>query len=540
MTTTTPIYLSTDFYKLSHREQYPAGTTKVYSTLTPRSNKYASWSEEIVFFGLQYFIKEYLIDRFNNEFFNQPLEDVISTYETFVKNTLGKTEVYTEHLVQLHNLGYLPIKIEALPEGTLAPMRCPVMTIENTQPEFFWLTNFLETILSTTIWQPITSATLAYQYRKVLDDYAIKTTGSTAGVEFQGHDFSLRGMSSEQSGMASGMGHLTSFQGTDTIPAIFGVHKYYKAPLDFTTGASISATEHSVMCSYGQADELELFKHLLVDVYPSGLFSVVSDTWDFWKVVTEYLPALKDIIMARDGKLVVRPDSGDPVDIVTGTKVNGNTPEEKGLIECLWDTFGGTVNEQGYKVLDPHIGAIYGDSINLERATAISERLEAKGFATTNIVFGIGSFSYQYHTRDTFGFAVKATAATVDGEERMLFKDPKTDDGTKRSQRGRVVVASKADVLAENPDFDFSTLTGDQTNNELLWKDGLYETEANNSSWNALKPVFLNGELLVDDSLATIRERLSKHKNTPVVKDVKTPVGQHLKETIIDRWSKTK
>lgn len=214
--------------------------------------------------------------------------------------------------------------------------------------------------------------------------------------------------------------------------------------------------------------------------------------------------------MSRDGKLVVRPDSGDPVDIVTGTKVNGTTPEEKGLIECLWDTFGGTVNEKGYKVLDPHIGAIYGDSINLERATAISKRLEAKGFATTNIVFGIGSFSYQYHTRDTFGFAVKATAATVNDEERMLFKDPKTDDGTKRSQRGRIVVARKTDVLAENPDFDFSTLTGDQSNNKLLWKDGLYEAEAYYSSWNALRPVFEDGQLLVDDSLLEIRERLQQ------------------------------
>lgn len=508
MSITTPIYLATDFYKLSHREQYPEGTTKVYSTLTPRSNKFAPWSNEVVFFGLQYFIKEYLIERFNNEFFNQPLEDVISTYETFVKQTLGKKDVYTEHLIQLHNLGYLPIKIQALPEGTLAPMRCPIMTIENTKPEFFWLTNFLETILSTTIWQPITSATLAYQYRKVLNDYALKTTGSTDGVAFQGHDFSLRGMSSEQSGMASGMGHLTSFQGTDTIPAIFGAHKYYHALLDATTGSSISATEHSVMCSYGQADELELFKHLLVDVYPTGLFSVVSDTWDFWKVVTEYLPALKDIIMARDGKLVVRPDSGDPVDIVTGTKPNGVTPEEKGLIECLWDTFGGTINEQGYKVLDPHIGAIYGDSITLKRATAICERLEAKGFASTNIVFGIGSFSYQYHTRDTFGFAVKATAATVNSEERMLFKDPKTDDGTKRSQRGRIVVARKEDVLAEDPNVDISTLTGDQSQNDLIWKDGLTEKEAEDTHWNSLRTVFVDGELLLDESLATIRERL--------------------------------
>ena len=512
MSTTTPIYLATDFYKLSHREQYPEGTTVVYSTLTPRSNKHAPWSDQIVFFGLQYFIKEYLIERFDKDFFQVPLDEVLETYQSFVSKTLGKPSVSTKHLIELHKLGYLPLEISALPEGTLAPMRCPVMTIKNTQPQFFWLTNFIETILSTTIWQPITSATLAYKYRQKLDEYALKTTGSTAGVEWQGHDFSLRGMSSEQSGMASGMGHLTSFQGTDTIPAIFGANKYYNAPLDASTASSISATEHSVMCSYGQTDELELFKHLLTNVYPEGLFSVVSDTWDFWKVVTEYLPALKDIIMSRDGKLVVRPDSGDPVDIVAGTKVNGTTPEEKGLIECLWDTFGGIANEQGYKVLDPHIGAIYGDSINLERATEICKRLEEKGFATTNIVFGIGSFSYQYHTRDTFGFAVKATAATVNGEERMLFKDPKTDDGTKRSQRGRIVVAHKKDVLAKNPDFDFSTLTGNQSDNNLLWKDGLYEAEAYYSDWNALQTVFLNGQLLVDESLATIRERLANNK----------------------------
>ena len=248
------------------------------------------------------------------------------------------------------------------------------------------------------------------------------------------------------------------------------------------------------MCSYGQTDEFELFKHLLTDIYPTGLFSVVSDTWDFWKVVTEYLPALKEDIINRDGKLVIRPDSGNPVDIVAGTCTKGTTPEEKGLIECLWDIFGGHINEQGYKVLDPHIGAIYGDSINLERATKIAKRLEEKGFATTNIVFGIGSFSYQYHTRDTFGFAVKATAATVNGEERMLFKDPKTDDGTKRSQRGRIVVSPKT------PNF-----------NHLLWRDGLTEKEQaqlEQDGWNALQTVYENGQLLVDDSLETIRKRL--------------------------------
>lgn len=203
----------------------------------------------------------------------------------------------------------------------------------------------------------------------------------------------------------------------------------------------------------------------------------------------------------------------------------------------MWDIFGGTVNEHGYKVLDQHIGAIYGDSINLERATAISERLEAKGFASTNIVFGIGSFSYQYHTRDTFGFAVKATAATVNGEERMLFKDPKTDDGTKRSQRGRIVVARKADVLAENPDFDFASLTGDQTKNDLLWKDGLNEAETKNSRWNALQTVFLDGELLVDDSLATIRERIASTNKQDDAEP--SELSKYMKNYITKRWSKT-
>ena len=252
----TPITLLADFYKLSHRKQYPEGTTKVYSTLTPRSNKYAPYSDEIVWFGLQYFIKEYLIDRFNKDFFNKPKKDVVKEYERLVEYSLGKEYSDTKHIEELHDLGYLPIKISALPEGILVPMRVPVMTIENTHDKFFWLTNFLETILSTTIWLPTTSATLAYSYRKILNDYAIKTTGSLAGVEFQGHDFSMRGMSSEQSAAASGAGHLLSFKGTDTIPSILFLEKYYNANIEAElVGTSIPATEHSVMCSYGKQNE---------------------------------------------------------------------------------------------------------------------------------------------------------------------------------------------------------------------------------------------------------------------------------------------
>lgn len=521
---TAPIYLSTDFYKLSHREQYPKGTTTVYSTMTPRSNKFADWSDEIVFFGLQYFIKEYLINRFNKDFFEKDEEEVVSTYVNFVKQTLGKDDT-GEHLRQLHRLGYLPIEIKALPEGSLVPMRVPVLTIENTHPDFYWLTNFIETILSTSLWQPMTSATLAYSYRKVLDEYAMKTVGSIDFVDYQSHDFSMRGLSSEQSAMTSGMGHLTSFKGSDTIPAIFGVSQYYNAPLDATTATSIPATEHSVMCAYGQTSEFELLKHLMFNVYPTGMFSVVCDTWDFWKVVSEYLPKLKDDILNRDGKVVIRPDSGDVVEIICGKQVNmlkseeeltsylnslddsntlyyynntnqwfknsisyEPTVEEKGLINSLWDLFGGEISSTGYRQLDSHIGAIYGDSITLDRAKQICQRLEEKGFASTNIVLGVGSFSYQYHTRDTFGWAVKATYAIVNDEERLLFKDPKTDDGTKRSQRGRVSVY-------KNKNGKFGFIDGLTLNTEKM-----YQSE--------LTTVYKDGQLMIDLTLEDIRQKL--------------------------------
>lgn len=487
----TPITLLADFYKLSHRKQYPQGTTKVYSTLTPRSNKYAPYSDEIVWFGLQYFIKEYLIDRFNKDFFSKPKDEVISEYSRLVEFSLGKQYAETKHIEELHDLGYLPIKISTLPEGSLVPMRVPVMTIENTHDDFFWLTNFLETILSTSIWLPTTSATLAYSYRKVLNDYAIKTTGSTSGVEFQGHDFSMRGMSSEQSATVSGTGHLLSFKGTDTIPSILFLEKYYNGNIEKSLiGASIPATEHSVMCSYGQENEKDLLTHLLTEVYPTGLFSAVCDTWDFWKLVSEYLPELKETIMSRDGKLVIRPDSGNPVDIICGTVLTGGkTPEEKGLIEVLYEIFGGQINELGFKVLDSHIGAIYGDSITLEIAKEICEKLYKKGFATTNVVFGIGSYSYQYATRDTFGFAVKATYAIVNNEERMLFKDPKTDSGIKKSQKGLVVV-NKDD------------------NGKFFFEDNFVDNEEYKSKTNLLETVFINGDLIKETSLDEIRTKL--------------------------------
>lgn len=486
-----PATLLCDFYKVSHKDQYPAGTEVIYSTWTPRSNKYFPQADKVVSFGIQAFIKKYLINFFNENFFKRDKEEVVKEYKRVLKFTLGVENPDATHIEELHDLGYLPIKIKAIDEGTLVPIKVPMLTIENTNPKFFWITNYLETIMSNEIWLPMTSATIAHTYRKLLDKYALKTVGDTEGVAFQGHDFSMRGMGAFEASKASGAGHLLSFVGTDTIPSILYHEEFYNADMEKElVGTSIPATEHSVMCSYGQTNELDLFKHLIKEVYPTGFFSVVSDTWDFWKVVGEYLPSLKEDILNRDGRVVIRPDSGDPVDIICGTESGKTELERKGLIEALWDIFGGTVTEKGYKLLDTHIGAIYGDSITLERARQIVEKLEAKGFASLNVVFGIGSFTYQYNTRDTFGFAMKATYAVVNGEERMLFKDPKTDDGTKKSQRGRVAVLK--DDHYEMAVVDGLTLTSYKKLEEV----------------DMLKTVFENGKLVRETSLNEIRWRL--------------------------------
>lgn len=393
---------------------------------------------------------------------------------------------------------------------SLCPIGVPCFTIKNTHPEFFWLTNYLETLISAQMWQPITSATIAHEYKKLLSKYAIETTGTDEFVQWQGHDFSMRGMSSIESAILSGMGHLTSFTGTDTIPAIYALQSSYKG--DGLIGASVPATEHSVMCMGTKDDEIGSFKRLL-DLYPTGILSVVSDTWDLWKVCTEYLPALKDQILARDGKLVIRPDSGDPVDIICGTLGTNYMWEKtagKGVIELLWDIFGGTINKEGFKVLDSHIGAIYGDSITLDRAQDICERLKAKGFASTNIVLGIGSYTYQYNTRDTFGFAMKATYGEVQSQKmdargaiegREIFKDPITDDGTKKSKKGLLSVHNKCSCSETE-----AINCGSKCKHNIYVKD---QQSWNEESEGLLTTVFKDGELVRETSLSEIREKLN-------------------------------
>jgi nicotinamide phosphoribosyltransferase len=500
-------FLLTDGYKTGHHQQYPEGTTLVYSNFTPRSNKYApKGCDRVVVFGSQMVMKQ-IHEMFQEGFFSQPKDVVCGEVKRELSMYLG-TDYDVTHIEKLHDLGYLPIIVKSITEGKTVPIKVPVLTIYNTHPDFYWLTNYLETLLSNLLWKPMTSATIANQYRKVLTKWMEKTDKENAWfIDWQGHDFSMRGMDSAEATISSGLGHLTSFSGSDSLPTIYGARKYY-GETGFVCG-SVPATEHSVMCAGTKEDEVETFRRLL-NTYPKGILSVVSDTWDLWKVCTEHVVTLKEEIMARDGKLVIRPDSGDPVDILCGYNTDGafyseietSRPEYKGVIELLWDVFGGTINEQGYKVLDPHIGAIYGDSITIERADEICRRLEDKGFASTNVVLGIGSFTYQYNTRDTFGFAMKATyvelRVPVYGDMidqglnteivgREIFKDPITDDGTKKSATGLLA------VFENENDCTYELI------DHCDWR-----TEESGE----LRTIYLNGEFHNETTLTQIRSLL--------------------------------
>lgn len=484
-----------DFYKADHRRQYPPGTEYVYSNFTPRSSKLSNLPQEfrdgVVFFGLQHLMQSFLIDTFRDGFFNKPASEVVGRYHRRMKTALG-VDMDMSHIEALHDLGYLPIEIKALKEGTVVPYGVPCFTIINTKPEFFWLVNYLETVLSNMLWKPCTSATTARFYRRLFESAAYHTGAPRDLVPFQAHDFSFRGMAGPEDAAISGAGHLTSFVGTDTIPAIDLIEDYYYGDADHELiGCSVPATEHSVMCMGTKDNEIGTFERLITEVYPAGIVSVVSDTWDFWKVVTEYLPALKDKIMARNGTLVIRPDSGDPVKILCGDRAwpDLNSPISKGLIQCLWETFGGTKTEKGFRVLDRHVGAIYGDSITPDRAVQILTRLAEKGFASSNVVLGVGSFTYEHVTRDTHGFAMKATWGVVNGEARDIFKEPKTDSGTKKSHRGLLRVYYSANKIT----------VMDQANPAWL-KD----------SSNLLQPVFRDGQILSASSIGEIRRRVEE------------------------------
>lgn len=496
--------LATDSYKLSHFLMYPEGITYLQSNFTMRGSRMDGITHG-VHFGLQAWLKD--LQESWEKFFAARKKDVVKEYkdntETFVAPAfpLG-------HIEALHDLGYLPLRFSGLPEGSLVPMRVPSITIENTHPDFPWLVNYVESDLSAGIWHPGTVATVAWDIRRVFNKAAKETGGAPEATDFQMHDFSYRGQVNREAAMSSGAAHLLSSLGSDSVPSAAWVNYYYPGD-NGLIAASVPATEHSVMCAGGEANEKETVRWLMNEVVPTGILSIVVDTWDYFRFINETLRELKDEILQRDGKIVIRPDSGDPVDIICGTQRKGKvteydttgkvvsvetynrivdrTPEEKGSMQILWDIFGGTENEAGFKELDPHIGLIYGDGMYKSRIQDINSRLAKKGFASTNWVAGIGSYSYQMMTRDNLSSAVKATYAIVNGVGRNLFKNPKTDDGTKKSATGKIAVAT-------------DPRTGEF---KLIEKAEPWQIEN-----SRIQPVWENGKFIREVSFADVRRVL--------------------------------
>jgi nicotinamide phosphoribosyltransferase len=487
-----PIFMI-DFYKFGHVDQYPKGIKRIWVNFTPRSTR-VEGEKGVIFFGLQRFIKKVLIDQFNENFFERPWFMVEQDYKLVMKKTLG-VDARTDHIEQLHDHGKLPLDIYALPEGTYVPLGVPAMVIVNNQDWAFWLPNYIETMCSNNLWHACTSASTAHRYRRLFIQKAIEA-GETdlSFIDWQGHDFSYRGLSGYESAALSGMGHLLSFSGTDTLPAILETNHYYDA--DLSVGGSVPATEHSVMCAGSKESEQETFRRLIEDVYPTGVVSIVSDTWDLWKVLTEIIPNLKDKILARQpagylpAKVVIRPDSGDPVKILTGDDTAERfTPAWYGALLLLARALG--TDEDGTGKLNRHItkgGLIYGDSITVDRAEQILTRAIRLGYSPYNFVFGIGSYTYQYVTRDTYNFAFKATAIETENGVQAIFKEPVTaGEFSKKSHRGIPAVMTESDGT-------FAVL---QTE-DPRWLD---------HPDSAFRKVF-NGSLQVDEPFGVIRDRV--------------------------------
>lgn len=485
--------LESDFYKQVHWNQYPKDITKVVSYFTPRMNRLKR-ADHIVMFGLQSFIKEFLIHDFNEYFFSRPKDEILAEYKHLLDNTLGEGLYGLNRIWELHDLGYLPLKIKALPEGARVPVGVPMFEISNTHPDFAWLTNAIESVISCELWHGMISATVGTMYRDIVDKYYSETCDDSIPRNRALGDFSMRGQESKRSAYKSSAGWLLSFLNTATVPTIDYLEKYYncdcsKEPVGF--GAV--STEHSVMCSnYAvDGDEITFIRRLLTEIYPKTSFSMVSDSYDYWNLVDNIIPQLKSEILNHEGTLLIRGDSGDPVQVVTDTVFH------------LWEVFGGHINSKGYKVLDSHIKALYGDSITPQRAEQIYEILKQNGFAANNVSLGVGSFSMQCleedgmlkpYTRDTFGIAIKATyCEDKDGKPIPIFKNPK-ESSFKKSQKGCCIVT-------RNPE-----------NGEYIYADGFTFADTENALNNRLQTVFEDGIITKEFTLQEIRGRLHNGK----------------------------
>lgn len=477
-----------DTYKNCHVDVYPEGMTKLVSYLVPRKSMFEK-QQKVVVFGIQAFIKNFKENA--DAWFAKPTSEVIADYEKKMNLQLGPGNYETSHIEKLHRLGYLPLKIKALPEGSLVNMGVPIASVENTDPDFAWLAQWTECWLQGEVWKPCNDATAGYMYYKIAKKWYDKTTDG-ADPRMAASDFGMRGMSCMEEACKTSASWLISFNKTSTVPAISWLDYFYNADCSYNhLGIGAVSIEHSVVSSNVAVgtSEKELILKLLKQ-YKN--FSYVADTYDYWDIVKNVLPEIKEEILAHEGKILIRPDSGDQYENVIQT------------VQSLWETFGGTENKKGYKVLNPHVGMILGDGCTLKQVEKIWKKLEEMKFAATNCLFGVGAFCFHaffegdkmiVSTRDTFGFAQKTTyIQLMDGRELEVVKDPKTDTAKlKKSHKGLVFV--------------------EKVGNDYVATDGLTEHDYDKlaaAHKDEMQVVFVNGVYFNRQNLMDIRARLAK------------------------------
>jgi nicotinamide phosphoribosyltransferase len=453
------ILLMTDSYKLSHWKQYPPKTEKVYSYFESRGGKFP----KTMFFGLQYFLKEYLEG-------NVVTKEKINEAEEFAKAHFGRDDCFNregwEYILNKYN-GRLPVSIKAVPEGTLVDNHNVLMTIENTDPRCWWLTNYLETLL-VQVWYPSTVATQSYYMKEIILKY-LEKTGDPSLIDFKLHDFGFRGSTSVESAGLGDAAHLINFKGTDTIAGILLAREYYGENM---AGFSIPASEHSTITAWGKENECKAFANMLKQ-YPEGMVACVSDSYDIFKACEEYWGTeLRQKVIERSGTLVVRPDSGNPPEVVVA------------VLNMLGNKFGDITNKKGYRILPPFLRVIQGDGIDYEMLEVILYRMKERGWSADNIAFGSGGGLLQKVNRDTQKFAFKCSSVTIDGIEKDVWKDPVTSKG-KKSKAGRM-------ILAKSDNGTFATVS---PTDEI--KDQLIE-------------VFRNGKILKEYSFDEIRKEVKR------------------------------
>ena len=479
-----------DTYKCCHDRMYPNSLKTLVSYWVPRKSMFQNEeNQKMAFFGLQAFIQEYLVEYFDKNFFSVPLDDVLATYRKYLNIQLGEGNYDIDKIVNLHNLGYLPLRIDAIPEGSKVNMGIPCIRVTNTNKNFAWLVQWIECILQSELWKTCNHATIGNMYYKISKYWYEKNVDSNI-------DPRMGGMSCMNEATRCSAAWLLSANKTSSIPALPYIDKYYDADCSFNhIGIGAVSTEHSVMgANYAlDGDERTFVKRLLTELYPNSSFSMVSDTYDYWNMVNNIIPSLKDEVLAHNGKLLVRPDSGDQYETVINTVLS------------LWDTFGGDLNTKGYKVLNPHIGVILGDGCTQNVVKKIYRELDRLGFAANNVIFGVGAFCFTaifegdkmiVNTRDTWGVAMKATYGQFGDKELMIYKDPKTDtDNLKKSHKGLIFVERDGDNFKATDGFLYDTY---------------YEYAKTHES--AMRAVFIEGKMVNRESFTTIRERLANEK----------------------------